>query len=66
MKNLFYSDSVHPVMSDRPSFMKQAENHLQEALDADESAMKDYHIRSALQVCVFDETGITAGHSESN
>jgi hypothetical protein len=46
--------------------MKQAENHLQEALDADESAMKDYHIRSALQVCVFDETGITAGHSESN
>jgi hypothetical protein len=35
------------------------------ALQADGSEMKDYHIRSALQACVFDKTDISAGHSES-
>jgi len=41
-------------MSDRPSFVEQAESHLQQALEASDTATKNYHIRSALQVCACD------------
>jgi len=36
-------------MSNRPSLEKQAETHLKQALQADSSEMKNFHIRSALQ-----------------
>jgi len=36
-------------MSDRPSLEKQAETHLKQALEANSSETKDFHIRSALQ-----------------
>jgi hypothetical protein len=54
------------MMSDRPSFVDHAESHLQEALESDDSEIKDNHIRSALQACVFDKAGVAAGHSESD
>jgi len=38
-----------PSMSNRPSLEKQAETHLKQALQADSSEMKNFHIRSALQ-----------------
>jgi uncharacterized protein YqkB len=41
-------------MSDRPTVIEQAEDHLKQALETDETNEKDYHIRSALQVCACD------------
>lgn len=41
-------------MSDRPTFVEQAEDHLKQALETDETGEKDYHIRSALQMCACD------------
>ena len=55
-------------MSDRPTFVEQAENHLKQALETDETSEKDYHVRSALQVCACDgnsgQESFTQAHTD--
>lgn len=41
-------------MSDGQTFLERAEDHLKQALETDETGEKDYHIRSALQMCACD------------
>lgn len=48
------------------SFKQKVEEHLTQALDADTPETKNYHIRSALQLCVVAEvsTGVEQSQME--
>jgi hypothetical protein len=53
-------------MSERPSLEKQAETHLKQALEANNSEQKDFHIRSAVQFGECIEAAEQVEHAQTD